>query len=320
MQALSTGKINLIVGMPDVKGFLEFVLFILALSGSVLGKPAYAAQMDSFTTADVTVYYEQPLRDAAQEVKELYPAVRRELEASLGLRVDFRPSVILVSDETAFEQIVGSRLIVAYAVPEKQLMVIDYARSSRDPFSMRMILKHELCHLLLHIRIEYLPRWLDEGVCQWVSGGFAELFSEKRESYLRWATLSGSLFRLSELDTHFPRDERGLVLAYEQSRSILDYIVSRFGRNAVMNILAFLREGRTPQEAIVMSLGISLPALEEDWQHSIRTWPVLLAYLIGNIYSLVFFLAAVSTVAGYARYRIRRRRLMEEDEHDPESP
>ena len=122
----------------------------------------------------------------------------------MGFPLDFRPAVILVSNEAALEQMVGNPLIVAYAVPEKMLMVIDYKRSSKDPFTMRTILKHELCHLLLHRHIQTLPRWLDEGVAQWVSGGFDELFSEKRESYLRWATISGGLISLNGMDKDFP--------------------------------------------------------------------------------------------------------------------
>jgi hypothetical protein len=235
--------------------------------------------------------------------------------------VDFRPAIILVSNQAAFEQIVGNRLIVAYAVPDKMLMVIDYARSSKDPFSTRTILKHELCHLLLHRHIRSLPRWLDEGVSQWVSGGFAELFSEKRESYLRWATITGGLISLNAMDLRFPQDEPGLVLAYEESRSIVDYIVFRYGKNGITNILTALKNGKPTEDAFMISLGTPLPTLEKDWRQSIRTWATLLVFIMGNIYSIIFFLAALATVAGYVRYRIRRRRFIDEEEEVyPENP
>ena len=40
----------------------------------------------------------------------------------------------------------------------------------------------------------------------------------------------------------------------------------------------------------------------------------MLVFVMGNIYSIIFFLAALGTVAGYVRYRIRRKRFIEEEE------
>jgi hypothetical protein len=299
--------------------FIAPVVFMVSLL--FLAIPVLAGQLKTLNTNDASIFYEQPLSGPAHEIAGLFPSVRKELEISLGFPVDFRPAIILVSNEAAFEQIVGNRLIVAYAVPDKMLMVIDYARSSKDPLSMRTILKHELCHLLLHRHIRSLPRWLDEGVSQWVSGGFAELFSEKRESYLRWATVSGGLISLNAMALSFPQDEPGLVLAYEESRSIINYIVSRYGKNGITNILTAMKNGKQTQDAIMISLGIPLPELEKDWRQSIRTWATMLVFIMGNIYSIIFFLAALATVAGYVRYRIRRRRFIEEEEDVyPENP
>ena len=280
----------------------------------IFTNPVHAGQLETLGTNDASIFYEQPLSGPAHELAGLFPSVKKDLEISLGFPVDFRPAVILVSNEAAFEQIVGNRLIVAYAVPDKMLIVIDYARSSKDPFNTRTILKHELCHLLLHRYIQTLPRWLDEGVAQWVSGGFDEVFSQRRESYLRWATISGGLMTLNAMDLRFPQDEPGLVLAYEESRSIVDYIVFRYGKNGITNLLTALKNGKPTQDAIMISLGIPLSTLEKDWRQSIRTWATLLVYIMGNIYSIIFFLAALATVAGYVRYRIRRKRFMKEEE------
>ncbi len=278
---------------------------------------SHARELETLDTTEAAFFSEPGLRNEARELGSLYPLVRADLEATLGLRVDFRPSVILVSDRDAFEQVTQSLMIVAYAVPEKMLMVIDYPRSSTDPFTARTILKHELCHLLLHRHISSLPRWLDEGVCQWASDGYGELFSERREVSLRWASISGGILPLSALERSFPRDEHGLVLAYEQSRSIIDYVAARYGANGISNILTAMKHGRSVQEATDLALGIPLTELERDWRQSLRTWAAFLAFLAGNIYSILFFLAALFTLAGYARYRIRRKRLMDGEEDTP---
>jgi hypothetical protein len=312
---------NLFLSALTRRRFAFIALSICIARFFVFTVPVEAEQLGTLNTKDVSIFYEQSLIGPAHEIARLFPPVKKELEILLRLPVDFRPAVILVSNEAAFEQIVGNRLIVAYAVPDKMLMVIDYARSSKDPFNMRIILKHELCHLLLHRSIHSLPRWLDEGVAQWASGGFAELFSEKRESYLSWAAISGGLISLNAMDNSFPQDEQGLVLAYEESRSLVDYIVFRYGENGITNILTALKNGKSTKDAVMISLGTPLPELEKDWRQSIRTWSAMLVFIMGNIYSIIFFLAALATVAGYVRYRIKRRRFLEaEEEIFPENP
>lgn len=275
---------------------------------------ADAQELVSFRSTDIVIYHTRALADAARETAAVYPAVKAELEATLGLRADFRPAVLLLADRNAFEQVTGSRLIVAYAVPSKTLMVIDYPRASKEPFSARAILKHELCHLILHRHIPSIPRWLDEGICQWASDGLAELLSEKSGTSLSWSSMSGSIVPLKSLDLYFPQDERGMALAYDQSRSVIDFITSRYGKNSVQTILISLGQGLSVDDAIQVSLGTTLSGLEQDWRHSISTWPRLVAFVMANIYTLLFAFAAMSTVAGYVRYLIRKRRLREEEE------
>jgi hypothetical protein len=316
MSTIDNHMRNLFLDVMTRHRLLFIVLGICLVQINLFTSPVHAGQLEKLDNNDASIFYEQSLAGPAQEIAGLFPSVKKELEISLGFPVDFRPAVILVSNEAAFEQIVGNRLIVAYALPEKMLMVIDYARSSKDPFSTRTILKHELCHLLLHRHIQSLPRWLDEGVSQWVSGGFAELLSDKRGSSLGWATISGGLISLNAMNKSFPQDEPGLVLAYEESRSIVDYIAYRYGKNGITNILTALKDGKPIPEAVMISLGTPLPELEQDWRQSIRTWATLLVFIMGNVYSIIFFLAALATVAGYVRYRIKRRRLTDEEDDE----
>ena len=101
----------------------------------------------------------------------------------------------------------------------------------------------------------------------------------------------------------------------------MDYIVFRYGKNGIINILTALKNGKSTQDAIMMSLGTPYPEFEKEWQHSLRTLPALITFIMGNIYGVIFFLAALFTMAGYARYRIRKRRLIDEEEEiSPEGP
>ena len=290
---------------------LFILLFIL-----ITCSPLWSRQLGVIETNEVSVYYDEPLALAAQEVAHVYPTVRSELETTLMWKVDFKPMVLLVSDRETFSRMAGSSLFVAYALPEKMLIVIDYSRMNTEPFTLAPTLKHELCHLLLHASIQKapLPRWLDEGVSQWASGGFAELITGRRQSALSWAALSGRFISLNALAHNFPQDEQSLALAYEESRSLIEYIVATFGRNGILNILQAMKNGRGVNDAISISLGISPDELETQWQQSQRSWTAIISYLVVNLYTILFVFMALLTIAIYIRVLIRKRRFKDEEE------
>lgn len=76
--------------------------------------------------------------------------------------------MLLIKDGKTFHRIAKNSLIVAIAIPEQYLIVIDYSKVHIHPFTLEVTLKHDVCHLLLHHHIpgDNLPKWLDEGISQ----------------------------------------------------------------------------------------------------------------------------------------------------------
>lgn len=68
-----------------------------------------------------------------------------------------------------------------------------------------------------------------------------------------------------------------------------------------------------------MSLGISIEELERKWQGSQRSWTVVIAALVANLYTILFIFSALLTLAVYMRLIIRKRRLKDEEEDDNSS-
>ncbi len=295
-----------------------WVLLALVL---VLTPPSRAGELMKTDGRDVTVLCEESLNFAAQDIVRLYPRVKAELEATFMWPVDFKPVVVLIGERRVFEQMAGNRSFVAYALPGKQVIAIDYSRMNVKPFTLEVTLKHELTHLLLHRHITEttLPAWLDEGVAQWISEGIPDLILPGKESSLSQAAFSGRLHRLDSLTHSFPQDGQGLALAYEQSRSVVDYIIRNYGKNGILNILDAMRRGTGYREAIEMSLMIPLPELEQRWMRDQKSLPALLTFLAANLYTILFIGAALLTLWAYVRFLLRKRRLasIEEDEDIP---
>ena len=292
--------------------FMGLIAFLLLPSFS-------AAQQTALRARNIVVIYDPTLDSAAREIVRIYPELELELEELFEWGLGIKPQVLLVRDTQAFQKITHSDLIVAFAVPEERLIVIDYSRMTIHPFTLSITLKHELCHLLLHHHIsrENLPKWLDEGICQWVSDGIGELFVSQNLSGLDAAVMSGSIIPLKELTNYFPRDKASLTLAYEQSKSVIGYIERQYGTGAILNLLDHLKNGDTVEEAVGGSLGISFERLEKQWLDHLESTPRWIVLLASNIYSILFFLAAVLTFFGFVKLLGRRKRVYEEwDEED----
>jgi hypothetical protein len=273
--------------------------------------------VDTIQTDEVTILFEKRLKTAAQKTENIYPRVKADLKKTLNWELDFKPTIFLTNDRGRFEELTGNSLIVAYAIPQRNLIVIDYTKMSTRPFTLGAILKHELCHLLLHNHIKKvdLPKWLDEGISQWASDGIAEIIMSGKGSYLNAAVLSKRLIRLERLTVSFPEDEKSLLLAYEQSKSLVEYIANEFGRNGILNLLQHLKDGYEIEVAIQKSLSVPPDELEKRWQRHLRKRITWFTYLARNLYGILFFLAALITVVGFVRLVIKKRRYEEDQFH-----
>ncbi|MEE9610833.1 MAG: peptidase MA family metallohydrolase [Desulfatiglandales bacterium] len=292
------------------------VLFSLIFFFTVLLQPLGAQKTRALQNKEVIVLFEEPLQFAAEEVINIYSVVKKELEKTFGWRVDFRPTVFLIKDSGTFQRVAGSDLIVAFANAQRNHIVIDYSKMKVHPFTVEITLKHELCHLLLHHHIERenLPRWLDEGIAQWVSGGIAEIIMNQKRSILDEATLTGRYIRIRALTKRFPQERKSLFLAYEESKSLVEYMVANFGRDGILAVLTHLRDGEKVDTALLKGLSISFDELERKWKNHLRKRITWLTYLINYLYEILFFLAALTMIYGFIRVWIKKRRYRDDEE------
>jgi len=292
---------------------LAAVLFLL---GPV---PLYGSQPQVLRTADLVVWYDAPLKAAATDAARSYPGIRKKLEHTLGWRVDFVPNLLLIKDHAQFQRIAGNPAIMAFAVPEKNLMAVDHSRTGKEPFGLKQTMSHELSHLLLHHRIResHLPRWLDEGVAQWVSGGMMEVFFRPRGSRLHRAVLGRARISMRDLSRGFPSERESLFLAYEMSRSFVEYMIREYGVTGLLEVLKGLEHGRPWEEAIQSALAIPFSALEAGWRKHLQKEMTWFTYLSYHLYEMLFAAGALLLVVGSIRAFLRKRRIMQEAEDLP---
>ena len=267
---------------------------------------------DDFLTIEgkgFEIVYDLHLKSIALETAKLYPDLKESLEKTFGWPLENKAIIALIKDRQRFLNVAESPLTIAFAVPSKNLIVVDCSSVMTNPSSLELTLKHEMCHLLLHSNIQgsNLPRWLDEGTCQWVSNGFVDIAIEQKRSALNRAAISNRLIPFFLLEKGFPRDQESLILAYEQSKSIVNHIVARFGTGGLIVILHHLKQGEDIKSAVPGALSISLKELVEEWSRSVSektTWFVQISY---HLYEILFGLTALIMVFASIKLILKKR-------------
>jgi len=295
-------------------------IFISILFLLLMVSFAFAVEQTILETRELVVVYDAGLEQTAQQALAAYSVIKPELERSFQWRLDFRPTLVLLNDRKRFRQMAGHELVVAYALPKKKVVVIDHSKMNTSPFTLQTTFKHELCHLLLHhyIKDDNLPRWLDEGICQWASDGLADIIMDAKRDFLPAAILSDTDFDLEKLQHQFPRDKNGLILAYEQSKSVLEYLNREYGSQAILDFLKLLQQGYDLKSAFEIRFAISFEAFEYRWRAHLKKNINWFTYLSIHLYEILFVSAALLTVFGFIRKIIRRRAYSTQEDEEEE--
>jgi hypothetical protein len=264
----------------------------------------------------LVVLFEDSLRGLAEQSARVYPDILREVESRLGMGVSVSPTLVLVREHATFRRMTMDSAVIAFAVPERGLIVVDCSKADREPFILKETLKHELTHLLTHQFVEgrEIPRWLDEGLAQWVSGGLGEVVRSLKTSPLEEAALSGRLMRMRALVDRFPRNENMLLLAYEESEDFVGYIIRQYGMAGVMRVLQHLKTGEEWENAVQMGLHVPFDDLEKSWQDQLQRRKSWFLFITRHLYEILFFAAAVASAYGFLRAYLKKRAYLGEDE------
>ena len=142
-----------------------------------------------------------------------------------------------------------------------------------DQARVKGILFHEYTHALIHdLTTGRCPKWLNEG--------FAEHEGRTQSSpplrLLAKAHEAKQLIPWPELSEHFSptMSSESVGLAYEQSYSLVAYLIQRYGFWRMRRLLNAIAGGQPWEEAVAQEFRRKLSRLEGDW----RDWlPELLA-------------------------------------------
>jgi tetratricopeptide (TPR) repeat protein len=128
------------------------------------------------------------------------------------------------------------------------------ASQGGNPANWEAVLWHEFCHVVtLHKTGNKMPRWLSEGISVYEERLANPTWGQSMTPQYREIILSGAMTPVSRLSSAFlsPASPLHLQFAYYESSLVVEYLVEKFGMDALRNILSDLGDGMDINEALI---------------------------------------------------------------------
>ena len=125
------------------------------------------------------------------------------------------------------------------------------------PANWEAVLWHEFCHTVtLALTKNKMPRWLSEGISVYEERQASPTWGQRMNPDFREKILGGVLTPVGKLSGAFlsPPSPEHLQFAYYQSSLVVEYIVERFGHEAIRAILDKLAQGVKINVAIAQAV------------------------------------------------------------------
>ncbi|MBE0616374.1 MAG: hypothetical protein IH608_00420 [Proteobacteria bacterium] len=172
-----------------------------------------------------------------------------------------RCSIYLHRDRHEYLQATGAPLWSGGFVRYRERVIHSYADA--DSF-LSSTLPHELAHILFREFVGYdnpvVPRWLDEGVAQYV---------EHRDSGTEWSEVRemaarGRYLPFASLNRLHPGpDGSSARIFYGQAASLVHFLIQEYGAGRFVDFCSNLRDGYPVERALSFATGGSLGSMEE---------------------------------------------------------
>jgi len=240
---------------------------------------------NQLTTPEQTVYYDD-LRFSWREISDpdlivrwyegdedfgrfAYQTARRALDQMVeqsGQELAYPVFVLLYANDEDFgswhsyvDEWVGGQ-----AFPRLGVTTQIVPPDSR-PAWIEDVLPHEVAHLFFYQALKGAlsswPAWLDEGLAQYYEFGSPDPALERAARAAR----RDKLLPLASLSGGFGRDPEQVQLSYDQSLSVVTYLLETWGDEGLQRLLDAFRQNKSSRLAVQETLGVTWEEFEAGW-------------------------------------------------------
>jgi len=220
----------------------------------------------SLTEGKVTIYWYEGDEFFARELMSVAQQVLVRLAEDTGAVLEQPVNIYIYAS--------AQDLLGAMIFPQEWTGGVAYTRFSTiaigiSPDSLdwgRRAMTHELTHLVIHQMVfnpyNDLPTWLDEGIAMYAEGALEPVLV----ALLDKAEAEDSLISVRSLSSPFSAYAEESVLAYAQSYSLVEFLITNYGQSKMLELLSTFRQGSGYDEALLKVYGFDMDGLDSLWR------------------------------------------------------
>ncbi len=220
----------------------------------------------SLTEGKVTIYWYEGDESFARELMSVAQQVLVRLAEDTGAVLEQPVNIYIYAS--------AQDLLGAMIFPQEWTGGVAYTRFSTiaigiSPDSLdwgRRAMTHELTHLVIHQMVfnpyNDLPTWLDEGIAMYAEGALEPVLV----ALLDKAEAEDSLISVRSLSSPFSAYAEESLLAYAQSYSLVEFLISNYGQSKMLELLSTFRQGSGYDEALLKVYGFDMDGLDSLWR------------------------------------------------------
>jgi hypothetical protein len=220
----------------------------------------------SITEGEVTLYWYEGDNAFAQELMSAAQQALERLAEDTGACLE-RPAALYIyasSEDLLGAMIHPQEWTGGVAYTRYSIMAIGIAPD--DTVWGKSTIAHELTHLVVHQMTlnpyNDLPTWLNEGLAMYNEGLLHPAFT----SYLIGAIEEDRLISVQSLSSPFSAQAEQAYLSYAESYSLVEYLITTYGQEKMLELLNTFREGSGYDAALENAYGFDMDGLESLWR------------------------------------------------------
>ncbi len=206
---------------------------------------------------------------AANTAAEAIPSIQQQISVEPPSPLDVY-IYASIDDLRSAVELAGRDWLGGQARPELGVVLVAIPPDDSARLQMRRDIPHELSHLMTFVattpNYDAVPRWLDEGLATLDEGDP----NSTQVLAVQDALARNRLIPIESLCGAFPADASAALLAYGQSRSLVQYVINQYGSAGIQALLAAYRDGATCGGGVERALSITLAELELKWRTALQ--------------------------------------------------
>ncbi len=224
---------------------------------------------DSLTEGRVIIYWYEGSESFVQELMAAAQQALARLAEDTGAELEKPAKIYIYADVQDLQgaMIYPEEWTGGAAFTRHGTIVIGIA--PMNLYWGKRAIAHELAHLVIHQMTlnpySGLPTWLDEGLAVYAEGVAAPGYT----SYLEQAIAEDNLISVRSLSSPFSAYAEEAILAYAQSYSLVEFLISSYGQGKMLELLNTFSQGSNYDAALETTYGFDMDGLDTLWREHV---------------------------------------------------